>query len=179
MKTVDRNLLLLGIPALLSLFAGIALFAAGNALLNAAAEIMPDAPGGSAGDVEGYAFLIRFFGSGLGQLTGIIVLVFGMLLMLYGGVMAVLNIAARALYRPTPGRILAYRIVVGADLAVLVLPVPSLLSSFVQSAMNGSFSPGMLAIPLVLLCLGALAARNTYTRRITEPPLRAGERNVP
>lgn len=171
MKTVDRNLLLLGLPALLLLIAGVWLYFVGDGLMDAAQSLAPEAPGGDVGDVEGYAFLLQFIGSGFGQLAGLMVLVFSLLLGVYGGAMVALNLLARALYRPTPGRLLAYRVVIGADLAVLLLPAPSLLATFFRTAaQEGRFD----LLPLILaglqFLLAALAIRNTYTRRIHGGP---------
>ena len=55
MKPANRNLLLLGIPALLILLAGIFLFLSGELLFRTAQLGMPEAPGSDVGDVEGYA----------------------------------------------------------------------------------------------------------------------------
>ena len=166
MKVADQNLLLLGAPALLCAAGGGVVYVLGDSLLKATQAIAPTVPAGDMGDVEGYAFLFRLLGAGLGQITGIVALVAGMLLLGYGGVMVLLNLAARAVYRTSPGRLLAYRVLIGADLAVLLLPAPSLVSTFFRDLLQGSFSPGPLAVTLVLAGLAALAIRNTYTGRV-------------
>ena len=169
MKTVNRNLLLLGLPALLIFAVGIGLFCLGDDVLRVAQSAVPQAPGSDVGDVEGYAFLIQFFGAGLGHLAGIFALIAGILLIAYGGVMIVLNVVARIVYKATPGRLLAYRILIGTDLVVLLLPTPSLLFSCAESALAGYFSAASLAMPLILIALAAFAIRNTYTWRIVSP----------
>lgn len=169
MKIADRNLLLLGLPALAALVVGIAALRSGDDLMRAAQAMAPEAPGGDVGDVEGYAFLIQFIGSGMGQLASLVVYIVGVLLVFYGGAMILLNILARVVYKPAPGRILAYRILIGLDLAVLLMPAPSLLSTFFRSLEQDAPCPQLLATAGLLFLLGALAARNTFTRRILPP----------
>lgn len=172
MKPANRNLLLLGIPALLILLAGIFLFLSGELLFRTAQLGMPEAPGSDVGDVEGYAYLLGFFGSGFGQLAALAVQIFAVLLAVYGGVMIALSTAARLVYRLTPGRILAYRIVVGVNLALMLLPVPALLDTFWQSLVDLSPRPGLLLPVLFLALPSAFAIRTTYTRRIGTPAAR-------
>ena len=178
MKIENRNLLLMGLPALLFLAAGILLFQFGDSLFAAAQSSMPEAPGGDVGDVEGYAFLLGFLGSGFGQLAALAIQILAFLLAVYGGLLTFWAVLVRAIYRVTPGRILAYRILVGFDLLFLLLPVPSLLLSFLRSlfALSPHFLP--LAIAALLSLISALVIRNTYTSRIAPalPEAAAGQR---
>ena len=168
MKAANRNLLLFGIPALLLLVLGASLLFIGNTLLEAVSEAAPSLPQGEVGDVEGYAFLIQFIGTGFGGLAGIMVQVMGLLLLFYGGGVLFFTLLARLIYRTRPGRILAYRILMGIALFVTLLPAPELFSLFVRSLFQGSFSPGILVCLVLLAVLGVLGCQNTYTSRILE-----------
>ena len=169
MKAANRNFFLLGIPAVLILAAGITLFFFGDGLLQMSQSMAPELPEGEVGDVEGYAFLIGLFGSGIGQLVGLFVQVVALLIAIYGGAILALSILARAIYKTTPGRILAYRIVMALNFVLLLLPVPSLLSSFISSSANGKFSFGLLAYLILTALLTVFGCFNTYTSRIKLP----------
>ena len=80
----------------------------------------------------------------------------------------VLSVLGRVLYKPSAGRLLAYRIVTGLQLALMLFPVPWLAASFFKSAL--AFAPQTeLVPPLVLLVLPSVfVIRTTYTRRIRE-----------
>lgn len=167
MKAANRNLILLLAPSLLIAAAGALLFAEGGSSFRAAQNSMPALPG-SAGDVEGYAFLLQFFGSGIGQLAALALQVIGFLIAGYGVLLLVLSVLGRVLYKPSARRLLAYRIVTGLQLALMLFPVPWLAASFFKSAL--AFAPQTeLVPPLVLLVVPSVfVIRTTYTRRIRE-----------
>lgn len=165
MKPVNRNLLLVGIPAVLVLIGGIFLFSVGSALLDTAAGLVPEASG-DVSDVEGYAMLLDLVGAGFSGLAGLLVQALAMAAILYGGILLVLGALARLVYRAAPGRILAYRILTGIQLAVFVLPVPACAQLWYGSVQSGAFSPLWPACLVLLLVLAVLTGRNTYTDRI-------------
>lgn len=167
MKIENQNLLLLGIPSLLILAAGILFLRFGDSLLAAAQSGMPETPTGNVGDVEGYAFLFGFIGSGLGQLAALAVQIFAFGLIAYGILLAFFSLLTRFIYRTTPGRLLAYRILVGIDLLFLLLPVPSLVLSFFRSVFSLSPSLTALGFCVLLVLPSVFVIRNTYTGRIT------------
>lgn len=169
MKAVNCNLLLIGIPALLILLAGIGLYGMGNALLDAIQETAPETPQGQVGDVEGYAYLLELLGSGFQGLASLLVLMMAVLLAGYGGVILLLTLVARAVYRQTPGRILAYRVIMGIDLFILALPAPSLLRSWIDGMTRGEPSGWPLLGLILLVVVVAFGCRNTYTDRIGAP----------
>lgn len=167
-KIVNQNLLLLGIPAALVLAAGILLFLDGEKLFQLSQSMAPELPKGEVSDVEGYGFLAGFFTFGLGSVSALVVQIIAIIIMIYSGIMLIFCIVARTLYRTTPGRIVVYRILIGINLFLFLLPVPEYIRSFYNSAVNGSFSSGLL-ICLVLVCLlAALVIRNTYTSRVKQ-----------
>lgn len=168
MKAANRNLLLFGIPALLILITGICFFTVGDILMRAVSENAPTPPQGEVGDVEGYAFLIQFFGAGIGGLAGIVAQVMGLLFLFYGGSILLLSLIARGIYRNRPGRILAYRILMGVTLFITLLPGPELFSAFIRGLFQGSFSLTPLVCLAILAVLGVLGWQNTYTSRIRE-----------
>lgn len=165
MKPVNRNLLLLGIPAVLVLIAGLFLFSTGGVLLDTAAGLFPDASG-NVGDVEGYAILLNLLGAGFSGLAGLLVQALATVAIVYSGIVLVLGVVARLVYRTTPGRMLAYRILTGIELLVFVLPAPAFIGLWCSSLKIGSFSPLWPVCLLVLLALAILAGINTYTARI-------------
>lgn len=169
MKIANQNLLLLGAPALLAGAAGVGLCVVGNGLLRASQAAFPTIPAGGVGDVEGYAYIIQILGAGAGQLTGFFAVVAGLLLAGYGALVLLLGLAARAVYKTTPGRLLAYRVLIGADLLVLVLPVPALLASSFRDLLQGSLEVEPLVVVAALAALAALVIRNTYTGRANPP----------
>ena len=177
MKAANRNLLLFGFPAILLLVGGIVLFRNGEALLWAAQSISPELPSGEVGDVEGYAFLIGLMGSGFGQLAGLAVQIVAILVAGYGGGLLVLSLIARAIYKTTPGRLLAYRIAMALDLLFLLLPVPEFLRMFIDSIRSGSASFGMFAVLLLIASVAVLCFLNTYTGRIREPQCPSAREN--
>lgn len=166
MKTANRNLLLFGIPAALGLVLGILLLFQADALLGAAHEMVPQTPQGEVGDVEGYALIGSLLGAGLGGLAGFAIQLFGMMAILYTGILLVLSVVTRLVYRPTPGRILAYRILMGVTVVVLLCPVPDILRTFVRALAGGSFLPLWLVYLVVVFILAVKACRNTYTDKI-------------
>ena len=168
MKAANRNLLLLLIPALLIGAVGVILFIEGGNAFREAQNSMPELPG-SAGDIEGYAFLIDLIGAGAGQLAALAFQVVGFLIAGYSALLLVLGILGRTVYKPLPGRILAYRIITGLHLAVMLFPVPWLALTFLKSAM--AMAPRTeLVLPLVLLAVPPVfVIRTTYTRRIEGP----------
>lgn len=169
MKAANRNLLLLGIPSLLILGLGIFLFTLGNATLAQAGKLVPDSPSGPVGDVEGYAMIFGFLGAGLGGLAGFLAQLLALLFILYGGSILLLTLVARLLYRTSPGRLLAYRVLMGIALVVTILPGPELFSYFWSSLFQGHFSLVTL-LALAAMALVAVAGyRNTFTHRILEP----------
>ena len=73
---------------------------------------------------------------------------------------------ARLVYGKTPGRVLAYRIVMGLDFLVLMLPFPDILKSFVRSLANGSFLPLCLVYIVVSLVMLVTGCRRTYSGQV-------------
>ena len=167
MRTVNRNLILLGVPALLIFIAGIALFVKGDVFWETSQAMAPQVPQGKIGDVEGYVLLIGLLGSGISGVVAILMQVIALLITGYGGIMVALNLLARGIYRPIPERILAYRIIMGFDFFILLLPLPSLFGLLISSAENGQFSWGLFLCMGILVILTVFGCRNTYTWRIT------------
>ena len=169
MKAANRNLLLLSLPALLIAAAGILLFVEGGNAFRLAQQSMPPSPGSDVGDVEGYAFLLGLIGSGLGQFAALLYQLAGFLIAGYGVLLLALGLVGRALFKPTAGRLLAYRIVTGLHLALMLLPVPLLAEAFFKSVL--ALAPrAELALPLLLLALPPVfVIRTTYTQRIAAP----------
>lgn len=166
MKTANRNLLLFVVPAVLGAVLGVVLLTRGDALMNAAASLWPDAPQGEAGDVEGYAMITGMLGAGLGSMVSMAAQLFGMMTLLYTGALLVLSVIARLVYGKTPGRILAYRILMGVDFVVLLLPFPDILKSFVTSLADGSFLPLWLLYLVAALIILVVGCRGTYSRQV-------------
>lgn len=167
-KIANQNFLILGIPAVLILTAGILLFFGGEKLFQMSQSLAPELPKGEVSDVEGYGFLFGFFSAGLGGMSALIAQLIAVMIMVYGGAVLVFSIIARVVYGTAPGRIMAYRILTGINLFLFLLPVPEYIRSFYNSAVNGSFSSGLL-ICLILVCLlAALVIRNTYTPRVKQ-----------
>lgn len=168
MKMANRNLIMLGLPAALILICGIILFAGGGAILQTAQDITPELPDGEVGDVEGYGFLIESIGAGLGWFAGFAVQFFALMAILYGGIILVLSVIARIVYNTTPGRILAYRILMTIDLVFMLLPAPELIRSLADSAANGNFSAALLILLILLFLLAAFGFYNTFSPRLKE-----------
>lgn len=166
MKTANRNLLLFVIPAALGLILGIVMLTQGDAILGAAKEMVPEAPQGEVGDVEGYAMIGGMLGAGLGGLAGFAVQLFGMMVILYTAALLILSGVTRLVYGQTPGRILAYRILMGVSVVVLLSPVPDILRTFVTALAGGSFLPLWLVYMVVVFIIAVKACRNTYSRQI-------------
>lgn len=166
MRPANRNLLLQGVPALLVTGAGALFFREGQRAFQAAQNAMPESPG-SVGDVEGYAFLLDFVGSGAGQLAALALQVVGFLVLLYGCLLLLLSLLARGVYKGEPGRILAYRVLVGVDLVLMVLPVPWLAAAFVESLLDLRPRSELAMFALLLALPAVFVIRTTYTGRIT------------
>ena len=166
MKTANRNLLLFVIPAALGLILGIVMLTQGDAILGAAKEMVPEAPQGEVGDVEGYAMIGGMLGAGLGGLAGFAVQLFGMMAILYTAALLILSGVTRLVYGQTPGRILAYRILMGVSVVVLLSPVPDILRTFVTALAGGSFLPLWLVYMVVVFIIAVKSCRNTYSRQI-------------
>lgn len=166
MKTANRNLLMFLIPSVVVLLLGVLLLTQGESIIESAKALWPDTPQGEAGDVEGYAMIAGMIGTGLGGLAGLAVQLAGMLAIVYAGALLVLSAAARLVYGKTPGRVLAYRIVMGLDFFVLMLPFPDILKSFVQSLADGSFLPLCLVYIVVSLIMLVTGCRRTYTSQV-------------
>lgn len=86
--------------------------------------------------------------------------------MMYAGAILVLSVAARLIYGKTPGRILAYRIVMCLTFVVLLMPYPSILRTFVLALAGGSFLPLWFGYLVVTLILAVVGCRNTYSRKV-------------
>lgn len=168
MKAANRNLLLFGIPSLLILAGGICFFLMGEALLAGVTEATPALPQGEVGDVEGYALLIQLLGVGFGGLAGFMVQMLGLLFILYGGSILLFALIARVIYQNRPGRILAYRILTGILLFILLSPGPELFSLFVRNLFQGSFSLGLLTAMAAMILVAVAGWQNTFTSRILE-----------
>lgn len=166
MKTANRNLLLFVIPAVLGAILGIVLITQGDAMLSAAQSLWPDAPQGEVGDVEGYAMITGMLGAGLGSMVSMAAQLFGMMTLMYTGALLVLSVVARIVYGKTPGRILAYRIIMGVTFVVLVLPVPDILKSFVFSLAEGTLLPMWLIYLVVVCIILVVGCRGTYSRQV-------------
>lgn len=165
MKTANRNLLLLGIPALLVLVLGF-LWGGGNQMLHTAHDMVEEASHHGGSDMEGYGALARMAGAGMGGALGFAAWLVGGLAMMYAGAILVLSVAARLIYGKTPGRILAYRIVMCLAFVVLLMPYPSILRTFVLALAGGSFLPLWFGYLVVTLILAVVGCRNTYSRKI-------------
>ena len=163
MKAAKNNLLLFLIPAGICFVLGVVMLISGNVILESAKSMIPQNTGDEIGDVEGYAMLIDLFGAGFAGLAGLIFYMGGVILTPYSGLVIAITIIARLIYKKTSGRILAYRIIMGIDFAVLILPPVFLL---VISLMEGT------AVSVALFYLAGAAAmlvagcRWTYTDRI-------------
>lgn len=168
MSTANRNLLLLGLPSLLLLAAGTALFCMADTLLSESISLLDQTPAGELGDVEGYALLFGMFAAGFGSLAALALQIVAAAAMLYSGLILLLTISARILYRNTPGRILAYRLVMGTAFVVLVLPAPGLLQMGLETAQSGMIPWFPLFGLAVIAALTLLGCRNTYTNRIRD-----------
>lgn len=166
MKTANRNLLLLGIPALLVLVLGFLWGGGGNQMLHTAHDMVEEASHHSGSDVEGYGALARMAGAGMGGALGFAAWLVGGLAMMYAGAILVLSVAARLIYGKTPGRILAYRIVMCLAFVVLLMPYPSILRTFVLALAGGSFLPLWFGYLVVTLILAVVGCRNTYSRKV-------------
>ncbi len=166
MKTANRNLLLLGIPALLVLVLGFLWGGGGNQMLHTAHDMVEEASHHGGSDMEGYGALARMAGAGMGGALGFAAWLVGGLAMMYAGAILVLSVAARLIYGKTPGRILAYRIVMCLAFVVLLMPYPSILRTFVLALAGGSFLPLWFGYLVVTLILAVVGCRNTYSRKI-------------
>lgn len=166
MKTANRNLLLLGIPALLVLVLGFLWGGGGNQMLHTAHDMVEEASHHGGSDVEGYGALARMAGAGMGGALGFAAWLVGGLAMMYAGAILVLSVAARLIYGKTPGRILAYRIVMCLAFVVLLMPYPSILRTFVLALAGGSFLPLWFGYLVVTLILAVVGCRNTYSRKV-------------
>lgn len=166
MKTANRNLLLLGIPALLVLVLGFLWGGGGNQMLHTAHDMVEEASHHGDSDMEGYGALARMAGAGMGGALGFAAWLVGGLAMMYAGAILVLSVAARLIYGKTPGRILAYRIVMCLAFVVLLMPYPSILRTFVLALAGGSFLPLWFGYLVVTLILAVVGCRNTYSRKI-------------
>lgn len=166
MKTANRNLLLLGIPALLVLALGFLWGGGGNQMLHTAHDMVEEASHHGDSDMEGYGALARMAGAGMGGALGFAAWLVGGLAMMYAGAILVLSVAARLIYGKTPGRILAYRIVMCLAFVVLLMPYPSILRTFVLALAGGSFLPLWFGYLVVTLILAVVGCRNTYSRKI-------------
>ena len=166
MKTANRNLLLLGIPALLVLVLGFPWGGGGNQMLHTAHDMVEEASHHGGSDMEGYGALARMAGAGMGGALGFAAWLVGGLAMMYAGAILVLSVAARLIYGKTPGRILAYRIVMCLAFVVLLMPYPSILRTFVLALAGGSFLPLWFGYLVVTLILAVVGCRNTYSRKI-------------
>lgn len=166
MKTANRNLLLLGIPALLVLVLGFLWGGGGNQMLHTAHDMVEEASHHGGSDMEGYGALARMAGAGMGGALGFAAWLVGGLAMMYAGAILVLSVAARLIYGKTPGRILAYRIVMCLTFVVLLMPYPSILRTFVLALAGGSFLPLWFGYLVVTLILAVVGCRNTYSRKI-------------
>lgn len=166
MKTANRNLLLLGIPALLVLVLGFLWGGGGNQILHTAHDMVEEASHHGGSDMEGYGALARMAGAGMGGALGFAAWLVGGLAMMYAGAILVLSVAARLIYGKTPGRILAYRIVMCLAFVVLLMPYPSILRTFVLALAGGSFLPLWFGYLVVTLILAVVGCRNTYSRKI-------------
>lgn len=166
MKTANRNLLLLGIPALLLLVLGFLWGGGGNQMLHTAHDMVEEASHHGGSDMEGYGALARMAGAGMGGALGFAAWLVGGLAMMYAGAILVLSVAARLIYGKTPGRILAYRIVMCLAFVVLLMPYPSILRTFVLALAGGSFLPLWFGYLVVTLILAVVGCRNTYSRKI-------------
>ncbi|MBM6715726.1 hypothetical protein H6B15_03505 [Gemmiger formicilis] len=166
MKTANRNLLLLGIPALLVLVLGFLWGGGGNQMLHTAHDMVEEASHHGGSDMEGYGALARMAGAGMGGALGFAAWLVGGLAMMYAGAILVLSVAARLIYGKTPGRILAYRIVMCLAFVVLLMPYPSILRTFVLALAGGSFLPLWFGYLVVTLILAVVGCRNTYSRKV-------------
>ena len=166
MKTANRNLLLLGIPALLVLVLGFLWGGGGNQMLHTAHDMVEEASHHGGSDMEGYGALARMAGAGMGGALGFAAWLVGGLAMMYAGAILVLSVAARLIYGKTPGRILAYRIVMCLTFVVLLMPYPSILRTFVLALAGGSFLPLWFGYLVVTLILAVVGCRNTYSRKV-------------
>ena len=166
MKTANRNLLLLGIPALLVLVLGFLWGGGGNQMLHTAHDMVEEASHHGGSDMEGYGALARMAGAGMGGALGFAAWLVGGLAMMYAGAILVLSVAARLIYGKTPGRILAYRIVMCLAFVVLLMPYPSILRPFVLALAGGSFLPLWFGYLVVTLILAVVGCRNTYSRKV-------------
>ena len=158
MRAVNRNFMLMAVPAALVLAAGAALLTGGDALLGAAGEMTADLPSGDLGDVEGYAMLIQLLGAGLTGFAGIAVAIVALIVAFYGGVLLLLSAAARLAYGDAPWRLLLYRILTGVHIALLAAPQPELWRTL--------SAPLPQLCALVLLLPAIPVAITTYSQRI-------------
>lgn len=169
MKHANRTMLLMGIPAILLLLAGILLLWGGGAVLDSAeamARQATDTGGQTPGDVEGYAMLAGLAGAGMGGLAGLAAQLFGMLLILYGGGVLLFSGIARLILDPGRKRLPAYRVLMGIACVIALLPVPELLKTFGRALWEGTIQPLPLAAAAAVCVIVFFSGRNTYTDRI-------------
>lgn len=166
MRTANRSALLFCVPAALALVLGLALFLQGDRLLGSAHGMLEHAAHSGHGDVEGYDALLHLAGAGMGGMMGMAVQLMALLTALYAGTVLILGLIGRAIYGKTPGRLLAYRILTGVTVVVLLSPVPDILRTFVRALADGSFLFTWLIYFVVVFVIAVKVCRNTYTNRI-------------
>ena len=166
MRSANRNMLLFCLPAAVALVLGFVLFRQGDALLGSAHGMLEHAAHSGHGDVEGYDAILHLAGAGLGGMMGIGVQLMALLTALYAGAVLILGLIGRVVYGKAPGRLLAYRILTGVTVVVLLSPVPDILRTFVRALAGGSFLPTWLIYFVVVFTIAVAVCRNTYTDRI-------------
>ena len=163
MKASRKNLLLFLIPAVICFVIGVIMLIASYGLTESVKSLFPQNTGDEIGDVDGYATLAGLFGAGFIGLAGLALYIGGIILVPYAGLVVAITVIARLIYKKTPHRILAYRIVMGIDFAVLILPPVFILAVSLTDGTFVLFALFYLAVAAAMVIAGC---RWTYTDRI-------------
>lgn len=116
------------------------------------------------GDVEGYGIIANGIGYGLGA-VGQIFIVIGLIIIpaVWAFYIFIFALIARLIYKETPGKILAYRILMGFSFFGQILMLLCCLSSVISGAGINLMSLGLSVCIFAAIFMGM---RGTYTNRL-------------
>ncbi len=165
MRKVTINFIFTMLISILALILAVSLCktasSAESELENVKSDISTSLEDDEIDDVEGYAIIAQGIGYGFGALAYGLLLIVAVMIGLYGGVLLLFSIIARVVYATTPKRLLAYRILMSINFALLIG-----LVFFLGSMLTTTFSLPVLIIMLLYGSVILYCGINTYSKRI-------------
>lgn len=165
MHTVKRNFIITIIIASIVILCGIAMYVTSEIAWKELGEGIQQSTSSPEhiGDVEGYGILIDTFQDVTNGLSIFFTQVFAIMMVVYGIIVLVMGIVAKAIFKNNKDRITAYRIVTGINIALMVVPLFMLIQHIGLAVYAGQAPILEFAMFCADLAACIVIARGTYS----------------